>query len=104
MLPWRQLPEAEAELTEAAEWYELRDEGVGYELMAAARDAIESVLDPGFRLGFYRNRRSDPQVYARSINGFPFRLIYLVEDAEIVVVAFAHERRKPGYWMARIHR
>lgn len=99
---WRQHPEAEEELARAAEWYERRESGVGYELMRSAEAAIDSILDPTVRWGYYRDRRSDPQIYSRSIVGFPLDVIYLMTEATVVVVAFAHERRLPGYWMHRI--
>jgi toxin ParE1/3/4 len=36
------------------------------------------------------------------VKGFPFSLIYLDEEAGIVVVAVAHHTRRPGYWMDRL--
>jgi hypothetical protein len=33
--------------------------------------------------------------------GFPFALIYRVDGAVLQVVAFAHSRRRPGYWNRR---
>jgi toxin ParE1/3/4 len=32
---------------------------------------------------------------------FTYDLAYRVGDGEIVVVAIAHKRRRPGYWLAR---
>ncbi len=32
----------------------------------------------------------------------PYSLIYEENDAELVLVAFAHHRRKPGYWKRRL--
>lgn len=34
-----------------------------------------------------------------TLRRFPFSLVYLVEADVIQVIAFAHQRRKPGYWM-----
>lgn len=36
------------------------------------------------------------------VAGFPYRLVYLVQPADVVVVALAHEKRKPGYWRDRL--
>ncbi len=30
------------------------------------------------------------------------RLIYLVTPDELVVIAIAHQKRKPGYWRDRV--
>lgn len=70
--------------------------------MAAVDAAINSILDPAIRWGFYRALRSEPQVYSRSVTGFPFEIIYLLLKDEVLVVAYAHERRLPGYWADRI--
>ena len=32
---------------------------------------------------------------------FPFELIYRVEADAVVVIAVAHQRRRPGYWKSR---
>ena len=32
---------------------------------------------------------------------FPFSIVYRVKDSSILVVAFAHGRRRPGYWRNR---
>lgn len=33
---------------------------------------------------------------------FPYNLIYVTEDDEIVIVAVAHHKRRPGYWRIRL--
>jgi toxin ParE1/3/4 len=33
-----------------------------------------------------------------ALRRFPYKLIYLASAAEILVIAVAHERRKPNYW------
>ena len=32
---------------------------------------------------------------------FPYSIIYEFREAEVRVIALAHQRRKPGYWKAR---
>ena len=32
---------------------------------------------------------------------FPFAIGYLITPTEIIVLAVAHARRKPGYWLSR---
>lgn len=101
-LCWRQHPDAEDELTASVEWYERREPGVGHELLKAAEEAVQSALDPTVQWGFYRQRRTNPQLYSRSIAGFPIDVIYLRTADTIIVIAYAHERRRPGYWMQRL--
>jgi hypothetical protein len=46
--------------------------------------------------------RRSPQIYSRSVAGFPFDVIYLHVDGTIYVVAYAHEGRRPEYWTRRL--
>lgn len=99
---WREHEEALDEYRAAANWYEDRRVGWGDVFTRAVDAAVESILDPSIKWGFYRGWRRNPQIYARRVAGFPFSVIYVELDDEIFVVAYAHERRRPGYWMHRI--
>ena len=35
------------------------------------------------------------------LHGFPHALIYRVGNNSVLVLAVAHERREPGYWLGR---
>ncbi|MBI5480422.1 MAG: type II toxin-antitoxin system RelE/ParE family toxin [Deltaproteobacteria bacterium] len=90
-------PEAQEEILAAAEWYETRRPGLGVDLVAALDEAFEELQesatrDPTWRAGFPYRRRS--------LRGFPYLIFYLTGD-DIEVVAVAHARRRPGYWVDR---
>lgn len=102
-LAWREHQEALDEYRAAANWYEDRRAGLGEAFMRAVDAAVESVLDPTVQWGWYAGRKTTPQIYTRSVAGFPFKVIYLELDGEIFIVAYAHERRRPGYWMHRVN-
>lgn len=36
------------------------------------------------------------------LHKFPYAVVYLTSGEEILVVAFAHCRRNPGYWRDRM--
>lgn len=36
-----------------------------------------------------------------SLRRFPFTLIYRFTETELIIIALAHQRRKPNYWQAR---
>ncbi len=99
---WREHEEAHEELRAAVHWYEDKREGWGDKLADSVENAMESILDPSLRWGFYRDRKGEPQIYTRSVAGFPLAIVYLVIDEEVYVVAYAHERRRPGYWKHRV--
>lgn len=101
-LSWREHHEAHRELRVATIRYENIGDALGDRFLEAIEAAIESVLDPAFRWGYYRDRVSDPQVYSRRVSGFPFNIIYVLLDEEVVVIAYAHERRQPEYWKGRL--
>ena len=99
---WRAHQEAHEELAAAVDWYEAQHAGSGDKLTDAVEYGITSILDPSTSWGFYRKRRRTPQIYSRSIVRFPMDIIYLRMNGEVYVVAFAHERRRPGYWEHRL--
>lgn len=98
---WREHTEALDEYRAAAKWYENKRPSWGEVFMDAVDAAIESILDPSIKWGFYGDRARTPQIYSRSIAGFPFDIIYLLIDDEVYIVAYAHEKRRPGYWLRR---
>ena len=100
MSPRRELlPEALAELMQAAEWYEDRRLGLGEEFLGAAEQAMDAVaaapLASAAWPGSVRHRR-------RLMKNFPYFLVYEVRSDAIEFVAIAHTKREPGYWLERI--
>lgn len=43
-----------------------------------------------------------PVVRRKGVIGFPYGVLYFSTDSEIVIVAYAHEKRRPGYWKRRL--
>lgn len=44
----------------------------------------------------------EPRLRRKSVGGFPYGVIYFVTDDEVVIVAYAHDKRRPGYWTSRL--
>lgn len=94
----RFLPEAEEELEHAARWYEARGDGLGARLLQAVAGALTRVVaNPR---GFPRWREDRPH-HKCIVDRFPYAIMFRVERDEIVVVAIAHAKRRPGYWSRR---
>lgn len=96
MIPYALHPEAEAELEEAALIYEARMAGLGKSFAANVERTIALVREypeAGAIDGPGRRR----MVVAR----FPYSVVYRQAADMIVVVAVAHQRRRPGYWRRR---
>ena len=49
---------------------------------------------------FYPEARAGRTLQA--VTGFPYRIVYFVEDDLLTVVAVAHSKRRPGYWRDRV--
>jgi plasmid stabilization system protein ParE len=90
-------PAAELELSEAADAYDLENEGLGAKLLAKVRVATDLVCKyPKIA------PRAQGAVRRKMIDGFPYSILYSVEEEEIFVVAVAHHRRHPTYWLTRL--
>ena len=102
MTPVQFAPEVPDELAEAALWYEARRQGLGTEFLSE----VETVL-PLIRRrprSFPLLRDVDPMLEIRwaLLPRFPYALVFLVREEELRVLAVAHAKRRPGYWLSRV--
>ena len=89
---------ASDELTDAVRWYETRRPGLGAELFDAVVESIEGIeRQPEIGTAVY----PDPQTRRVLVVRFPYQVVYRLDQNEIVVVAIAHLKRRPGYWKHR---
>jgi plasmid stabilization system protein ParE len=100
--PVRAEPEADEELRAAARWYERKRPGLGRDFLAAIGAAIELIQrHPAGGSRVPSVKRTLP-VRRLILRRFPHAVIFLELDAEIRILAFAHHRRRPGYWLRRL--
>ena len=96
MKPITYAPDARAELLDAIRYYNRQRPGLGEE----------------FRLEFIRVRelvvanplRCAPdklELRKALLQRFPYKLVHLIRQRDIYVVAAAHNKRAPGYWEPR---
>ena len=87
---------AEAEMHDAAQYYELQAPGLGMDFLARIEAAVQDIG---------RNPELWPIIQAntrrRLINRFPFALLYRVDPDQIVIQAIMHLHRRPDYWLNR---
>jgi toxin ParE1/3/4 len=100
--PIRTEPEADEELREAARWYQEKRPGLGLEFLAAIGAALDLVQRHPAGGGRVPKVRDEIPVRRVVLHRFPYAIVFLELDAEIRVLAFAHHRRRPGYWRKRI--
>lgn len=97
----RYLPPAEAELFVAASYYEEQDSGLGLRFLDTVDRAAAWVVENPLASPVVLLRGVRTAVRRRRLQPFPYAVLYVVEP-DLLVVAIAHERRRPGYWMDRV--
>jgi len=96
--PIRSSEPASDELTEAVRWYEVRRTGLGsefFDAVAATLTLIESSPELGTTIP------ADGHTRRVLVARFPYQVVYRLGPTEIVIVAIAHLKRRPGYWKNR---
>ncbi len=96
MIPVKFHFEAEAELTEAALFYEEKVVGLGTSFAAEMKSSIRFIQaypEASPRLGRLLRKFV--------VKRFPYAIIYRHEEQHIFILAVAHDRRRPGYWKLR---
>jgi plasmid stabilization system protein ParE len=90
-------PEAEAEITDAAAWYDERGKQLQARFLAAVSAALDDVQQrpEQYQIVHGRARRI-------MVPGFPYALFYLASEREVSVVACFHSSRDPKQWQARL--
>jgi toxin ParE1/3/4 len=96
-------PEARDEYHAALAWYEARRPAVAAAFDQAVMDALDAIA---------ANPRAWPPVPGRRaaklgvrrfvLRDFPYTIIFDIQEELISVVAIAHMRRRPGYWLKRV--
>lgn len=90
------LVEALEEAEAAVDWYAERAPDVATAFAAELARGVEVVArTPGTWPKYIRGT----QRYR--LRGFPFAVVYLDRPGTVIIVAVAHERRRPGYWRSR---
>lgn len=79
-----------------------RYEAIQVGLGVALEDEIDAALDLISRfpeIGAPWKHRTDRRVFV--LTRYPFTLPYQILENEVVVLALAHMRKRPGYWLRR---
>jgi len=89
-------PEAEADLTQAYQWYEEQVEGLGSEFLICVDACLKSIArSPKIYQRVHKNVRR------ALIRRFPYGIFFIEETDHIRVIAVFHARRDPTTWQKR---
>ncbi len=93
----RVLREAEEEIGAAADFYAREASVVAARFLGEVDAALERIA---------RHPRSYARVDRRFrgcvLGRFPYTMIYTIAEQEVMVLAMAHQSRRPGYWRDRL--
>jgi plasmid stabilization system protein ParE len=96
----RVLSAAEEENARTIEWLV---EHASPDRAAAYAAAISKALDELLELPFAWPRwKALQDVRVRHLRDISYSIVYRVRDRVVLVVAFAHMSRQPGYWLDRV--
>jgi plasmid stabilization system protein ParE len=95
-------PEALAEVDEAARWYDDHRPGLGRELLAELEAVLSRVGDTPTSFPRLRDIPDELEVRRCLLSRFPYGVVFTVLSKCVRVIAFAHLKRQPGYWLTRV--
>jgi plasmid stabilization system protein ParE len=89
---------ASDEFSDAVRWYEARRTGLGGEFFDAVGVTVSRIeTNPEIGAAISADGRTRRALVA----GFPYQAVYRLRPDEIVIVAIAHMKRRPGFWKNR---
>lgn len=91
-------PEAQEEFLAAVRCYAAEDRSLAVAFRDAVQRAERQIASAPLRWAPYLR----PTTRRFLLKRFPFALIYTTTRRRVHVLAVAHQRRRPGYWLERL--
>jgi ParE toxin of type II toxin-antitoxin system, parDE len=89
--------EAEAEMIDAAQYYEMEQQGLGGVFLDEVEVACADAWRHPRRYAYYER-----PIRSIALKRFPYRLLFAVQEDRVLVVAVMHLHQRPGYWKHRL--
>jgi plasmid stabilization system protein ParE len=90
---------AEADIAEAALWYQNQQSGLGEDFVSEIRAAITSAAENPRR---YRRLRRRPEVRRVLTHRFPYRVFFVLRPDAIIVFRVLHGTRHDREWKTTV--
>lgn len=88
-------------MAEAARWYDTHRTGLGLEFVNAVGTAVAGISESP-RMGSLVPGVSDQAIRRKPLRRFPYHIVYMELSDRVQILAIAHDRRRPGYWVGRL--
>ncbi|MGO9452396.1 MAG: type II toxin-antitoxin system RelE/ParE family toxin [Candidatus Binataceae bacterium] len=93
--------EATRELSASADWYEEQRPGLGEVFLREVSRSIEAIAKNPRIWPIWPGWNSRLRIPRFVLFRFPFSIAYIIRRQDILILAIAHGRRRPGYWRER---
>jgi hypothetical protein len=90
-------PEADAEVVEAAVWYDGQERGLGSDFLDEVDAALGHIRNSPEAFG-----RISGEIRCHLLHRFPYGILYQIQSVRIYIVAVMHLHRDPNYWTHRV--
>ena len=95
-------PEARAEVRAAALWYDERSPGLGDRSVERVSEVLERLDVAPTIYPIWPGTESAPTPIRKAVlDRFPFLVAFELHSESVSVLAIAHAKRQPLYWLAR---
>ncbi len=90
-------PAAEAEFLELVGYYESKVIGLGRNLIDELEDLVSRIIDSPSAWQI----AAEPNIRKAPLDKFPLSIIYRYQENNLQILALAHDKRRPAYWLLR---
>ncbi len=87
---------AKSELDDAVAYYDLQLHGLGNRYKSEVKSTIKRIAV--FPTAWVEVK---PEIRKCIMHKFPYNIYYSLQDDAILILAIAHQHRKPDYWVDR---
>jgi hypothetical protein len=91
-------PAAEAEHLDSIAYFESKKAGLGASYLAEFERTMSTICEAPHRYAIAKN----PDVRRVRMKRFPFTVLFRESSGTVQVLAVAHNRRRPQYWLGRL--
>ena len=96
--------ESRAELRSAALWYDERRTGLGDAFIAEVSATLDRIGNaPESYPAWPGTRAEGPLIRKATTQRFPYVIAFQRHEHHVLVLAIAHAKRRPLYWLTRAH-